>query len=85
MRLPSPKEHGWMKNMEDYACITGLPVPQDILKLTHCFYKKVSVWKHLILMSQITTQVYTTLCMQRVSQEDPDGPIPSDDDTDFKD
>ena len=61
------------------ACATGHTQAHTLL------LQKVSMWKHLILMSQITTQVYTTLCMQRVSQEDPDGPIPSDDDTDFKD
>ena len=51
--------------------------------------QKVSMWKHLILMLQITTQVYTTLCVcircQNVTQEDPDSPILSDDDKDFED
>ena len=76
--------------MEDYAWITGLPVPQTGHTQAHTLLlQKVSMWKHLILMSQITTSVhhsvYACIGCQNVTQEDPDGPILSDDDTNYED
>ena len=44
--------------------------------------QKFSMWKHLILMC---TPLCVRMGCQNVTQEDPDGPILSDDETDFED
>ena len=90
VQLPSPDENGWKKE-DGKLCVewlTGLPAPQEILKLTHCSCKKTACGNTRCSCCKAQLRC-TPLCAcigcQNATLEDPDNPTLSDDDTDFED